>query len=67
MSSISREAILKPGEWLSYYNQYDKYSGETRTDLKSSNGKYSLGLEPDGRRFIRIYVNKKCTYNLTTY
>jgi hypothetical protein len=54
MNSIPKEAILKPGEWLSYYNQNDEYSDETRTELVSSNGKYSLGLNSMGGGCIRI-------------
>ena len=56
LEGVSESAILRSGDYLSYYDKDDNCSEETRTNLVSSNGKYSLRLNPNGGGFISVQV-----------
>ena len=58
LEGVSESAIFRSGDYLSYYHNNDSDSGETRIELVSSNGKFSLKLNGDGGGFIRVEVNK---------
>lgn len=62
MNNIPDKAILKPGEWISFYDENDQESRTTRKNLESPNGKYFLNLNPNGGRYIRIQVRAKNVY-----
>ena len=53
---VSESAILRSGDYLSYYYNNGSDSGETRIELVSSNGKYSLKLNGDA--YVRISNNR---------
>ena len=53
LNVTSKSAILQPNEWLSYYDLDDNFCyNSSRNKLISSNGIYSLNLNPDGGGFF---------------